>query len=300
MKTLLLLAALSATPNCAAIAADVPSADAALTAYAAQDFGKCAAIMDEVIKSPEGQQAGMPLFYVECLSASGKVDVALSYLDAELPKGKVDLEDLKHKDRTGLNKLRATLGWSSMLAKAESLYAAREAKIDRPLRAELLKRVEQDQAVRQQAIAAGNTDEAWKLAIPVDQDNTKWLKQIVAQKGWPTKSLVGDQASNAAFLIAQHSPDEAFQEQVLVLMEAHLKQNEVNGYDIAMLRDRTLMHRGSPQIYGTQFDREPDGAMVMYKTEDLEGLDTRRAQMGLPSIAEYKKALAEMYHARVR
>lgn len=291
------LVALSIFP---AIAFEEAMADAAMNAYLAKDFSKCADNMAEVVKTPAGQQASMFLFYVECLSASGKTDAALAFLDEELPSGQIDLEDLKHKDRPGLNKLRAAQGWAPLLATAERLYAVREAKMDQPLRTELLKRVEQDQAIRQKAIAADNTDEAWKQTIPVDQDNTTWLKKVVAAKGWPTKSLVGEEASQAAFLIAQHSPDSAFQEQVLGLMETQLKQKEVNAYDLALLKDRLLMHQGKPQIYGTQFDRDPDGTLVMYKTDDLAGLDARRARMGLPSIAEYKKSLAEIYHAKVR
>lgn len=282
-------------------AADAPSLDAALQAYDAKDYGKCADTLAAIDQAPAGLPSGMDLFYIECLSAAGRTDAAFAVLDKQLPQGRVDVEDLKHKDRPGLNKLRTASGWATMLAKAERLDAARRARIDQPLRRELLARVEKDQAVRQKAIADGNTAEAWQRTVPVDRDNTTWLKKVVAEKGWPTRSMVGEDGSKAAFLIAQHATlDPGFQEQVLAQMQAALEQKEADPADFALLKDRVLLHQGKPQLYGTQFGTDPDGTMFLDTTQDLDGLDARRQAMGLPPIADYKKTLSKLYHAKVR
>lgn len=281
-------------------AADTPNLAAAFEAYDAKDYGKCADTLAAVDEAPAGLPSGMDLFYVECLSAAGRTEAAFAVLGKQLPQGRVDVEDLKHKDRPGLNKLRIASGWAAMLAKAERLDAARQARIDQPLRRELLARVENDQAVRQKVIAEG-AGGSWEKTVPVDRDNTAWLKKVVAEKGWPTRSMVGEDGSKAAFLIAQHATlDPGFQEQVLAQMQAALEQKEADPADFALLKDRVLLHQGKPQLYGTQFGTDPDGTMFLDATQDLDGLDARRQAMGLPPIADYKKTLSELYHAKVR
>ncbi len=282
-------------------AADAPGLAAALEAYDAKEYGKCADTLAAVDAAPVGLPSGMDLFYIECLAAAGRTDAAFAVLDKQLPQGRIDVEDLEHKDSPGLDKLRTTPGWAPMLAKAERLDAARKARIDQPLRRELLARVEKDQAVRQKAIADGSSAEAWEQTVPVDRDNTAWLKKVVAEKGWPTRSMVGEDGSKAAFLIAQHATlDPSFQEQVLAQMQAALEQKEADPADFALLKDRVLLHQGKPQLYGTQFGTDPDGTMFLDTTQDLDGLDARRQAMGLPPIADYKKTLSEFYHAKVR
>jgi len=281
-------------------AADTPNLAAAFQAYDAKDYGKCADTLAAIDQTTEGLPSGADLFYIECLSAAGRTDAAFAVLDKQLPQGRIDVEDLKHKDRPGLDKLRTTSGWATMLAKAERLDAARQARIDQPLRRELLARVEKDQAVRQKVIAEG-AGGSWEQTVPVDRDNTAWLKKVVMEKGWPTKSLVGEDGSKAAFLIAQHATlDPTFQEQVLAQMQAALEQKETDPADFALLKDRVLLHQGKPQLYGTQFGTDPDGTMFLDNTQDLDGLDARRQAMGLPPIADYKKTLSELYHAKVR
>lgn len=282
-------------------AADAPSVDAAFEAYEAKDYGKCADTLAVVNEGPAGLPSGMDLFYVECLSAAGRADAALGFLDKQVPLGRIDLEELKHKDRPGLNKLRATSGWTPMLAKAEKIDVQRQARIDQPLRQELLKRVEKDQVARRKAIAKDNNDGSWKQTIAVDQDNTAWLKKVVDEKGWPTRASVGEDGAKAAFLIAQHATlDPGFQEKVLEHMQAALEQKEADPAEFALLKDRVLLHQGKPQLYGTQFGRDPDGTMFLENAQDLSNLDARRQTMGLPPIAEYKKSLSEVYHAKVR
>ncbi|WP_295909590.1 DUF6624 domain-containing protein [uncultured Xanthomonas sp.] len=296
-----LFVALLAASAAPVSAAEPARLNDALAAYDAKDYGTCADTLARIDAAPAGLPSGGDLFYVECLAAAGRTDAAVAVLDARLAQGHIDVQELMHKDRPGLNRLRTLPSWSSLLAHAETLDAARQARLDQPLRQALLARVEKDQAVRQKAIDEGNTPASWQQTVVVDQDNTTWLKTIVAKKGWPTRTSVGEDGAKAAFLIAQHATlDPAFQEQVLALMQSALAQKEADPSDVAMLQDRVLLHQGKPQLYGTQFKTEPDGTMALDRTQDINGLDARRATMGLPPIAEYKAFLSEVYHAPVR
>ncbi|WP_027864322.1 DUF6624 domain-containing protein [Massilia alkalitolerans] len=83
------------------------------------------------------------------------------------------------------------------------------------LRDELLKMAASDQEVRQ--LARKGDVSRWAA---VDDANRSRLKEIVAQHGWPTVAMVGQDGATAAWLIAQHADrDQAFQREVLALME---------------------------------------------------------------------------------
>jgi len=54
----------------------------------------------------------------------------------------------------------------------------------------------------------------------IDNENTKILKQIILEYGWPTISMAGKEASNAAWVIAQHADhDISFQKLCLSLLK---------------------------------------------------------------------------------
>src|SRR5207247_4892997 len=72
----------------------------------------------------------------------------------------------------------------------------------------------------------------------IDQDNLAWLKGVVAAKGWPTKSVVGPDGAQGAFLIAQHAVgDLEFMNACLGhVKEAH-KAGEAEGQWVALMTD---------------------------------------------------------------
>ena len=60
--------------------------------------------------------------------------------------------------------------------------------------------------------------------------------------------------------------------------------------DLAYLSDRVLMHRGQPQIYGTQY-LVVDGQLSLWQVRDPDRLDQRRSALGLPAEAENRARL---------
>jgi hypothetical protein len=159
-------------------------------------------------------------------------------------------------------------------------------KAEQALRFEVLGQKEQPDPAKYEQLAA------------LDERNTKRLIAIVDRVGWPTQSRFGPAAAGAAWLILQHSPDYAFQARMLPELERLMRAGQVEGQEYALLYDRVEMHAQRPQRYGSQFVIS-NGVMRMYQAEDPEHLDERRASVGLPPLAEYQKALAEMYGTKV-
>jgi hypothetical protein len=161
------------------------------------------------------------------------------------------------------------------------------------LRTELLERAACDQAARE-SLPAGHGMERWAQTVePVDRANTARLQEIIAEYGWPGRRLVGEEAAHAAWLLAQHAQPQ-FQEQWLPLLEDAADRGDASPADVAYLRDRVLMHRGEPQLYGTQYLIE-DGVLTLWTVRDPEGLDQRRAAIGLePEAANRARLLSDM------
>jgi Family of unknown function (DUF6624) len=151
--------------------------------------------------------------------------------------------------------------------------------MDDGLRAELLRRMEKDQVARK----APDLD----AVLAADAENLPWLKGVLAEHGWPGKSLVGKDGAHAAWLLAQHADaDPAFQRRCLDLLAIAAQAGEATAVELAYLTDRVLLHEGQPQVYGTQMIREGK-RYVPQRMRDPESVDERRAAVGLGPIAEY-------------
>lgn len=188
------------------------------------------------------------------------------------------------------------------LALTASSAGAGQTPRDTALSRELLERVRVDQAIRDTLVlrlqAGQPVDSSLSARMgAIDSANTTWLKAVVARRGWPGRSAVGPEASNAAFLIVQHAvQDSAFQAQALSLMERGVAKGEVRGADVAMLADRVAVHRGQPQRYGTQA-KLLEGRLVLDPIADSAHVDERRAALGMPPLREYVRLLDSMYTA---
>lgn len=187
---------------------------------------------------------------------------------------------------------------SSGLAQPQQL--CRPAIAQPALRDELIRRFEQDQAIRTQLIAAGiKRPDAEILARmkAIDTSNAERVKAIVATYGWPGPDLVGHDGVQAAFYIVQHAQLD-FQKEMLPLVEKAFRKAEIPGQNYALLLDRVLVGEGKPQIYGTQAApvEEWDGQEPSLRPiEDEANVDRRRSEVGLPPLSAYRKMLKECY-----
>jgi hypothetical protein len=164
------------------------------------------------------------------------------------------------------------------------------------LRDELLRRNGRDQAVRLATpIGQPMTEQAQWEWEQVDRDNTRFLKTVIAEHGWPGRDLAGDDGSLAAWLFAQHADrDVAFQRRSLDLLRKAAAEGPAELSHVAYLTDRVRVAGGRPQLYGTQY-HEPDGRLQPRPIEDPDRLDRRRARMGLGPHAEYDQHMHEQY-----
>jgi hypothetical protein len=162
------------------------------------------------------------------------------------------------------------------------------------LRDELLGMMEKDQEVRKRWVQANNDLDAQadiqSEIRAVDATNSARLRGIIAKHGWPGISLVGKKGAGAAWTIVQHA-EPLLQRQGLESMKAAAGKGDMPWPLVATTIDRVLVGEGKRQLYGTQFD----GHMEPLPIEDAENVDKRRAEMGLPPLAEYKAQMRKVY-----
>lgn len=161
--------------------------------------------------------------------------------------------------------------------------------MDEELRQELLARQDEDQRVRH--LVRQGTEMSEDVAAQcqrIDEDNTRWLADLVTKRGWPGRSLVGEDGALAAWLLAQHADQDREQQRTFLdLLRGAVSQGEASPAHLAYLEDRVRVGQGQPQLYGTQFART-DGDLAPRPIEDPEHLDERRAAVGLQPFAEYE------------
>ena len=152
---------------------------------------------------------------------------------------------------------------------------------DPELRAELLWRRELDQSPRRVEPRKASVEEMRRVA----EENTAWLKAVIAEHGWPGVRMVGSDGADVAWLLAQHADhDLDFQRECLALLEKAVEAHDAYPRHLAYLADRVLIKEGKPQRYGTQFrGSEP------FPIEAPEDVDERRAAVGLEPLADYAK-----------
>lgn len=156
------------------------------------------------------------------------------------------------------------------------------------LKKELLGMVEEDNSVRAELIASGELFQGYNsLMADVHRRNAQRLDAIIEQHGWPGKSLVGEEATDAAWLVLQHAiGNPALQRKCLPLLKESVKLGEIKAFQVACLEDRICVFEGRPQRYGTQFDWDVNGVMSAHPLQDPGRVDHFRESVGLGSLSE--------------
>lgn len=148
---------------------------------------------------------------------------------------------------------------------------------------QLIQMAQHDLSVREKL---QSENRLWKGYEPemeaIHRENADGLRQIIAEIGWPTRSKVGAEASEAAWLIVQHAISEAsFMRECYELIQ-HVAA-DVDPQNLAYLHDRICYFSGKPQRYGTQYE-----GSCLYLVEDAGALNSRRAHVKLPPIPAEK------------
>ncbi len=125
----------------------------------------------------------------------------------------------------------------------------------------------------------------------VHLENAALLEQAFDAIGWPGRAALGEDGAGAAFLVLQHAISRpSIQRRGLELLLDAVPRGDANALDAAYLADRIAVFEGRPQLFGTQFDWF-DGVLSPAPVDTPDGLDVRRASVGLPPIVD---AIAEV------
>ncbi|MFD7641904.1 DUF4135 domain-containing protein [Kitasatospora sp. NPDC059795] len=167
------------------------------------------------------------------------------------------------------------------------------------IRDRLLRLGRLDASLRTPWAAGGFTDP--ELEAKLDRltgTGIAWLRGVVAEHGWPGRSLVGAEAAAAASALLQHhTGDLVFLRACLTLIEAAAERGDMLRSDVAYLTDSLRRAEGGRQLYGTKFERAPGGELRPCPIEDADRVDERRAAAGLGPLADYAALLAAKYPA---
>ncbi|MFC3757924.1 DUF6624 domain-containing protein [Chryseobacterium tructae] len=151
-----------------------------------------------------------------------------------------------------------------------------------PFEKEIIHLADHDLEVREKLSAEGTLTEGYHPEMErVHKGNAQRLREIISEIGFPTLSKVGSKASDAAWLIIQHSIGEP------EFMKACYRMMEENSHDIhlknkAYLYDRIQVFQGKPQKYGTQLIT----GGIPYPVENKENLNNEREKVNLPPLSK--------------
>ena len=203
--------------------------------------------------------------------------------------------DMKHASLRAILLLSA-LACLAAVSSAQSPWVEHPGPVKKEeLRRELLRMLEEDQAVRAPFKEGRPLTEAETRAMRErDEADTKRLTEILDREGFPGVRLVGLNATRAFITMLLHSPSLKLQKRALPHVERAARRREIPPDDFAMLTDDVLAAEHKPQLYGTNF-KFVGGRVALEETKDAAHLDARRRKLGLAPIAEYAKQLADFY-----
>jgi hypothetical protein len=117
--------------------------------------------------------------------------------------------------------------------------------------------------------------------------NAKILNDIIDTIGYPTIDKVGKEASEAAWLVIQHSIGQpGIMKKCKQLLERAVRENKADPRNLAYLTDRIAVFEGKPQLYGTQFDWDENEELNPNLFDDLAKVNQRRKSIGLNTLEE--------------
>ena len=172
--------------------------------------------------------------------------------------------------------------------------------INKSLRNELLEILKTDQ---ERPISPSDSDfiQKWQRQNKIDSLNMIRVATILDSIGFPSKSLVGNKAYIATFLVVQHSTLK-YQEKYLPIFQKAAEQNELAWSNVAMMIDRVKVNKNEKQIYGTQVHciKDPISGYCTDKAEfdpieDEINVNIRRNKVGLNTIEDYAKSFGIEY-----
>lgn len=262
--------------------------------YESKEYKMSADLYDKAFKIESENPSH--LYNGACSSSlAGNTKQAFKWLNLSIEKGWTNLKHLN--SDTDLENLHSKKEWGKTIEKLEKKIAAIEANYDKPLQAELLAILDEDQKYRVQMSEtqkkfgpnSKEINDLWKITNQKDSINLIKVKKILDEKGWVGKDKVGAQANSALFLVIQHSDLETQKKYLPMMKEAVTKGNASPG-SLALLIDRIEIREGRKQIYGSQIGiNQSNNTYYILPLTDPDNVDKRRTEVGLDPISNYVK-----------
>ncbi|MFE0874250.1 DUF6624 domain-containing protein [Streptomyces smyrnaeus] len=164
------------------------------------------------------------------------------------------------------------------------------------IRRRLLRLDRLDGAIRMPWADGGMVDAAAERRLRTLTDaGIAWLSEVVADHGWPGRTMVGAAAAAAASRLVQHAREHLdFRRHCLELMRQAAAGGDLPWREVAYLTDELRLAEGRPQVYGTKFEPVA-GELVPCPIEEPDGVDRRRAAMGMEPLAEHTERIRSRF-----
>jgi len=150
-----------------------------------------------------------------------------------------------------------------------------------------------DLTLREKLVQSGKINEGYDEEMKeLHNKNTKILNNIIDTIGYPIIDKVGKEASEATWLVIQHSIGQPlFMKKCAKLLEIALSESKADPKSLAYLTDRIAVFEGKPQLYGTQFDWDENGNLSPNIFDELIKVNERRKSLGLNTLDEQTKIM---------
>jgi hypothetical protein len=165
--------------------------------------------------------------------------------------------------------------------------------VNEALREELLKMREEDLNLRTELLRDGSLFHGYaERMAELHRRHNQRMRAILAEHGWPGRSLVGEDANAAAWLLLQHAIlDPDLMRSAVPMIDRAVQVGETDAKYLAFLVDRIRTLEGLPQIYGTQYDWDAEGELSPLPIDEPALVDERRRTVGLETLAENTRRL---------
>ncbi|WP_157974394.1 DUF6624 domain-containing protein [Lewinella sp. IMCC34183] len=127
---------------------------------------------------------------------------------------------------------------------------------------------------------------AGKVDFRTDHENLERITSFLDKCGVPVRTEINEEQLAGIWAVLQHG-NLATREQYLPILVTAAERGDLPWGTIAMMRDRNLVERGEPQLYGTQLGVSPAGENFLHPVASPEAVDQRRAEMGMGPLQEY-------------
>lgn len=147
-----------------------------------------------------------------------------------------------------------------------------------------------DKLIQEKKLSDGYHEDMKTLHL----SNANELEGILDEIGFPTADKVGQEASKAAWLVAQHAiGSPKFMRKFALLLAEAVENQKADKKLLAYLTDRIAVLEGKPQQFGTQFDWDENGELSPNLMDDVSLVNERRASLGMNNIEEQTQAIRE-------